>query len=69
MQMENINNTVIQGINVKYAGAAGTVDGHTLKTSFLKRLTETAKAGNYSWSRLGQEQVRKGQGDEGKRGE
>lgn len=34
---------------------------------FLRRLTEDGKAGNYSWSVLEQEQVRKGQGDKGKR--
>lgn len=35
----------------------------------LKRLTKAAKGGNYSWSTLGQEQVRKGQDDKEKRGE
>jgi len=32
MQMEKISNTIIRCTNVRYAGAAGTIDGHILKT-------------------------------------
>lgn len=52
---------------MKYVGAAGTTAGCVLKTlPCLRRVTETAKAGNYSRSGLGQEKGRKGQGDKGK---
>lgn len=68
MQMEKINTIIIQCANVKCAGVAGTIDGHTLKTSpVLKGLTKAAKGGNYSWSSLGQ--VGKGQDDKEKGGE
>lgn len=33
--MEKINTIIIQCTNVKYAGVAGTIDGHILKTSLF----------------------------------
>lgn len=67
--MEEINTIIIQCANVKYAGVAGLCRTYLEDFPVLKRHTKAAKGGNYSWSRLGQEQVRKGQDVKEERGE
>lgn len=69
MQMKKINNTVIQCTNVKYAGAAGTIDGLILKTyhfweGSLRLLKQGIIAGvDWGRNRLGKDKVIKEKGE------
>lgn len=67
--MEKINTILIQCKNVKYAGVAGTTDGHILKTSlFWKGSLRLLKEGIIAEADR-EEQVRKGEDDKERRAE